>query len=166
MPRPPIDIGTHGVLGVKAVSELSWSAMRPMGEFVAITRFNDPLEGMQQIRRYGATADEAREAVEAVCVARAKRSTPQPPAFDTFGDAVEWWWMNVRPMLNWSAATERNYVFARQHLDRTIGNLSVPVPRDEFDEIVATSLTLPPGRTKSLTLNLIELVARHTRVVN
>ncbi len=166
MPRPPIAPGEHGVIGVKSASESSWSAMRPLGEFVAVTRFNDPLEGVQQIRRYGATADEARAAVEAVCAERAKRSAPQPQTFDTFGDAVDWWWTSVRPMLQWSAATERNYVFARQHVDRALSPLRVPLPREDF-EAVLDSVVLPPsGRTRSLITNLIELVARPAHLFN
>jgi len=156
--------GTHGAVSVKPVSEASWSAMRPLGEYVAVTRFNDPLEGLQQIRRYGSTADEAVSAVKAVCAERSQRTTPTPPPFGTFGDAVEWWWKAVRPMLQWSVATERNYVFARQHVDRTLSPLLVPLPRDEFEALV-DSVDLPPrGRTRSLIANLIELVARHARL--
>lgn len=164
MPRPPMPTGAHGAVSVKPVSEASWSAMRPLGDFVAVARFNDPLEGLQQIRRYGSTADEAIAAVEAVCAERSHRSAPTPPPFETFGDAVEWWWTAVRPMLQWSEATERNYDFARQHVDRTLSPLLLPLPRDEFDAVVDAAVLPPKGRTRSLITNLVELVARHARL--
>lgn len=151
--------GEHGLVKVVPVSETAWTTMEPHGEWVATTRFKDPVTGMTQIRRYGATEDEARDAVLAVCAERAKRTAPEPPEFEVFGEALDWWWEHVRPALGWSAATERNYAFARQHLSQ-IGSRVVPAEREDLVLLVDETLHLPQGRTRDIVTRLLEQVQR------
>lgn len=151
--------GEHGRVKVVHVSEASWTVMEPRGEWIATARFKDPVTGMTQIRRYGATEDEARNAVLAVCAERAKREVPKPPEFETFGEALDWWWEHVRPALGWSAATERNYAFARKHLS-VIGPRMLPAEQDDLTMLVDETLHLPKGRTRDIVMRLLEQVQR------
>lgn len=151
--------GKHGLVKVVPVAEAAWTLMEPHGEWVATTRFNDPVKGMTQIRRYGATAEEARNAVLAVCTERAKRAVPEPPEFETFGEALDWWWEHVRPALGWSGATERNYAFARQHLSQ-LGPRVVPAGREDLALLFDQTLHLPQGRTRDIVMRLLEQVQR------
>jgi len=152
--------GMHGLVKVVPVDETAWTAMEPHGEWVATTRFNDPVKGVTQIRRYGATEAEARDAVLVVCAERAKRSVPKPPDFETFGEAMDWWWSHVRPSLDWSPATERNYAFARQHLDRVLERRLLPAPADDVAMLLEDELHLPQGRTRTIVMRLLEQVQR------